>query len=308
MVQIVEQGPSDLSRFLQKLSPALDPLIENIKQRRENKALEKLGIEAEGIRDPALRIKILENFQKRSQLQEEDTALKKLGIDLTGISDPRIRQKFFETATKGTESDEGLSAFKAFKQAGYDVGEEHIPGTSPSTYSAIAKGVEPPFDPKLEEAAQREVGYKETLNDLRKLIPYTGGMFGTKTFGGKLRRETVQKRAEFDTLAFSLEGFLREMSSKGQLPQSIFEALLERLPSPEKSERENKGRIDAIEKIIERYTPKPKDKKAKTPNFKKVAQGTKLTNEKAKEIFDHVGGNEEEAIKFAQNLGYNTSV
>lgn len=99
------------------------------------------------------------------------------------------------------------------------------------------------------------------IKDLKELLPYTGNRF----FVGKgpripiLNREAIQKREEFDNLAFTLEGFLREMATKGQLPQGTFNKLLEKLPDAKLSDRANIGRMDAILKDIYNTFPELKE-------------------------------------------------
>lgn len=90
----------------------------------------------------------------------------------------------------------------------------------------------------------------EILNDLEKEKSYVGGQFGTKTFGGKLRRETIQKRRAIDSEAIALEGYFRDLATKGTLPKAVFNELLNRIPNSEMSEREYQGSIDGIRKIL----------------------------------------------------------
>lgn len=109
-----------------------------------------------------------------------------------------------------------------------------------------------------QKTAEKAKGHLEIVKSLREKIPYVGNQFGTKTIGGPLRRETVQKRNQFNTEAIALEGLFRDLATKGTLPVKIFETLLDRLPNAELSERENLGRLDAIESILNKLNPEVK--------------------------------------------------
>lgn len=94
-------------------------------------------------------------------------------------------------------------------------------------------------------------------NKLRDLIKYTGsaGIPFTSSFGGgSFNREAVQKRNQFDSLAASYASYFRDLETKGQLPQGLFEQVIKpRLPNSELSERENLGRIDGMEDLAKEY-------------------------------------------------------
>jgi hypothetical protein len=180
-----------------------------------------------------------------------------LGNILRSTKDAQTKQS--ETAAKlQREEDEAAAAHEAYKKAGLPVPEEHIPGTSKSTYDILAKHKADPNIVKREDLARKKTGYLETIDDLEKMIKYTGSTqipFTKSYLGHSLNRQAVQKREEFDVLAFSLEGFLREMNTKGVLPQKVFNVLLTKLPSSKLSERANRGRLDAIKKQVSRYLP-----------------------------------------------------
>lgn len=102
------------------------------------------------------------------------------------------------------------------------------------------------------EKMKRGESLLDTIESLRDKVDYVGHWFGIKTFGGPLRRETVQKRNEIDSEVADLMAYLKELDTKGQLPFGLFKQLEKKLPSSDLSEREYKGRLDAFEKIIRR--------------------------------------------------------
>jgi hypothetical protein len=117
-----------------------------------------------------------------------------------------------------------------------------------------------------QEGLQKAKGHLGTLEELESLLPYTGSVLvpgkgflgGQKGFKGlnilnqPLNRESSEKRNQFDTAALTLEGLLRDLATKGALPQKTFQVLLERLPSSDLSDRENIGRINALRGVLKR--------------------------------------------------------
>lgn len=156
---------------------------------------------------------------------------------------------------------------------------------------------------------QESIGKGQTILDITKemesLHPYTGEHkvpFFPKSFLGAgpipLNRESAEKRNQYDTMALSLEGFLRDMTTKGQLPQKTFQTLLERLPHSSLSDRENQGRLNAIRKIVQAQL------KNKSTQLNRVERGTALSDEQATEIFEKAGRDPKKARKLAEQLGY----
>lgn len=94
-----------------------------------------------------------------------------------------------------------------------------------------------------------------TAQKMKGLLPYTGSkIVPGKGFGGPLNRESVQKRAKFNSLAADFAGFFRELDTKGQLPQGLYDKVIApRLPNDELSDRENLGRIEGLEDLARRY-------------------------------------------------------
>lgn len=94
-----------------------------------------------------------------------------------------------------------------------------------------------------------------TAKQMKGLLKYTGSeVYPGAGFGGVFNRESVQKRAEFNSLAADFAGFFRDLDTKGQLPQGLYEKLIEpRMPNDELSDKENLGRIDALESLAKRF-------------------------------------------------------
>lgn len=139
------------------------------------------------------------------------------------------------------------------------------------------KAYEPVFNSELRKAEathkeelKRDTETKEkmkkaenTLSIAKKmkgLIGYTGNQAIPTTSGsfdptmGLLNRKAVQKRNEFDALAASFASYYRDLETKGQLPQGLFESVIKpRLPNSELAERENIGRIEGLEQLARQY-------------------------------------------------------
>lgn len=105
------------------------------------------------------------------------------------------------------------------------------------------------------------------LKSLESKKAYVGSEFGSKTIGLSLglRREAIQRRKQIESEAIGLETYFRDRVSKGTFPVTMFNALLERLPNAEMSEREYQGAIDGIRSLLVAEGYKlPEDEKAKT--------------------------------------------
>lgn len=94
-----------------------------------------------------------------------------------------------------------------------------------------------------------------TAKEMKGLLKYTGsGLIPGSGFGGPLNRESVQQRAKFNSLAADFAGFFRELDTKGQLPQGLYDKVIApRLPNDSLSDRENSGRIEGLEDLARRY-------------------------------------------------------
>lgn len=111
---------------------------------------------------------------------------------------------------------------------------------------------------KKTEKKERAIGLLKTSDEMEALLPYTGstrvpGKSFNATPGG-LNRTGLEKRNEFDTLAADAASFFRDLETKGQLPQGLYEQVIKpRLPNSELSERENLGRIKGIKALAKKY-------------------------------------------------------
>lgn len=111
------------------------------------------------------------------------------------------------------------------------------------------------------EQRQKFEETEDVLGELEALKPYAGSTkipftSSWNAVPGGLNRKGLEKRSEIDPLALSLEGFFRDLSTKGQLPQKTFNELLKRIPKAEDSEREFQGKINGIRKILKSKSPK----------------------------------------------------
>ncbi len=168
--------------------------------------------------------------------------------------------------SKASKDDSSMFTHKALVNAGYEL-PEYVPGTPAGVYSEIAKKGEPLFTAKKAEMAHKRTAFLNIVKDLKDnlkytgstAIPFTASWLGSPGEEGKLpvalNRKALEKRSYFNTRAFALEGFLRELSTRGNLPKAIFEKLLEQLPNTSLSERENTGRMTAIEDTVKDYLP-----------------------------------------------------
>lgn len=124
-------------------------------------------------------------------------------------------------------------------------------------------------DQKKFESSNAVLGIAD---EMEKLIEYTGStrIPFTKSAGARpnafFNREGLEKRNEFDTLAASAASFFRDLDTKGQLPQGLYEqVILPRLPSTKVSERENRGRINGLRTLAKKYGGKRFEQKEKPP-------------------------------------------
>lgn len=210
------------------------------------------------------------------------------------------------------------------------------PANYPTLWAKLSPEARKTYEPFLQSAIrQQEAGNKENLKretadlekeeksnavlgtakEMRDLIEYTGStrIPFTKSAGARtdsfVNREGLQKRNKFDTLAASAASFFRDLDTKGQLPQGLYEAVIKpRLPNSELSERENLGRIEGLEELAKTYGGKnfrqgSKDLKAVEKAPEKVKAGTKLTKDIV-EKWKAEGLTQEESQKRAKELGY----
>lgn len=112
------------------------------------------------------------------------------------------------------------------------------------------------IDPAKRQRAETLLG---TLEEMESLLPYTGSTSipFTSSFNAipeGLNRSGLEKRNTFDALAADIASFFRDLEAKGQLPQGLYEKLIEpRLPSSKLSERENLGRIKGARSLARRF-------------------------------------------------------
>lgn len=198
----------------------------------------------------------------------QDVASQNVDISQLGplaqvISPILKQQEIAKTARTQNKTNDSLATWIALKQAGYEL-PDFIPDVPKDIWSTIAKEGPAPYSEKGEEQQAKLGGYLNTLENLEELKPYVGSSYyGTKTIGGPLRRQTVEKRNEIDTLRVQFEGYFRDKIAKGQFPKTMFEILMERLPQATDSERAYQGKINGLRKMIEsdmQGLPLPKTK------------------------------------------------
>lgn len=161
------------------------------------------------------------------------------------------------------------------------------------------------------KTAEKEQYYGGILDELEAHKPYVGStkIPFTKSWmagEGGLNRPGVEKRAEIEPLAITLESLLRDMTSKGTLSKTIFERLMERIPKVEDSERVYQGKINAFRKII-KSAPKQEQQilnQALGIGNQKQSKGKKLSTSEAQRIFKEAGNDPEKARAKARELGY----
>jgi hypothetical protein len=153
-------------------------------------------------------------------------------------------------------------------------------------------------DVKTEAAQKERAQYERTinsqLNEMEDMLPYVGSWWGTKTVGGPVRRETVEKRAEFDTMGRDLFSVLKSLESKGVISKYIFQNMEKQMPDSEKSERENAGRIKGFRKLVNKLDPRIKDEIDKEMSAKFAKQKPPLAASQAEtanmvEVYDPEG-------------------
>lgn len=112
----------------------------------------------------------------------------------------------------------------------------------------------------LREKRERATNVINSAEKMRGLLKYTGSSYvpGTSSFLTKgplpINREGIQKRAQFDATAAAAANFFRDLDTKGQLPQGLYEQVIKpNVPNSEKSERENEGLIDGLIDLAKEY-------------------------------------------------------
>ena len=182
MVQIVEQGPSDISRFLERASPGLDAALQGLSQRKENQALSKLlGIDVAGIKDPALRKQLLVGEQNRKEqditsqksIQQNETLTKYLGkkfADLHSVLNTGEQTKFFEEAltsqSRGIDPNKLLSKWEEkakgpLKARPKEIVDEQIDETETISPEGITETIEE----EIGRTPKEEIAHKEKLQE-----------------------------------------------------------------------------------------------------------------------------------------------
>jgi len=171
-----------------------------------------------------------------------------------------VLEQYMQVAKQEQAEKEEAYLLKAFQgmQNGEDLDPQQqamIASKNPqfiSAYQAAQKANEP-----KKERERIAASGLTTAQEMKDLLPYTGSTFIPLTkshYGGSFNREAVQKREHFDFLAAEMASFLRDLDTKGQLPQGLYEQVIKtRLPSSKLSERKNLGRIEAYEDMIKRY-------------------------------------------------------
>jgi hypothetical protein len=170
-----------------------------------------------------------------------------------------------------------------------------------NAYQAAQKAQEP----QRERERKTESGLS-TAQGMKDRLKYVGStkIPGQSSFlGGSLNRKAVQEREHFDFLAAEMASFLRDLDTKGQLPQGLYEQVIKtRLPNSELSERTNLGRIEGYEDLIRRYGGKKFTGKSKgsTPALTDKKQKFSFSNPNHKAKFDKLAsqfGMDEQKIR-----------
>lgn len=170
-----------------------------------------------------------------------------------------------------------------------------------NAYQAAQKAQAPQHDRE-----RKATSALSTAQEMKDRLKYVGStkIPGTSSFlGGSLNREAVQEREHFDFLAAEIASFLRDLDTKGQLPQGLYEQVIKtRLPNSELSERTNLGRIEGYEDLIRRYGGKKFTEKSKgsSPTSTAKKQKFSFSNPNHKAKFDKLAsqfGMDEQKIR-----------
>lgn len=233
-----------------------------------------------------------ENLTKYIKENKENKRLKELtGEDYSGLSQDlkskiameKIKQKTFYDLFSGKGVHDGEQGEHTGMPAWEDMSDMQKAQIS-FQFPNVAKTMQ---QESLSKAPQKKLTERaenliETGKDLKNLLPYVGSAWlpGKSFAGTSFNRESVQKRAEFDTLVADWAGFFRDLDTRGQLPLGMYEKVIEpRLPNSQFSERINLGRIEAMEKLAKRYGGLEKSEKQKKSNKKAKPSLDDLANE-----------------------------
>jgi hypothetical protein len=161
----------------------------------------------------------IEGGNELYQQKVENESAKKYGVDLSGIRDPELRKIFATQILKGQNA-QVLAGAKTAQQK--------------------------------KTAEEEEQGTRNALNWLEDNVEYTGAQipFTKSNTAGKLNREAVERREQYDATGFWVADKIYTHFNKGQITDKKLKMIQEKLaPRSGLSERENKARIEAIRRI-----------------------------------------------------------
>ena len=109
-----------------------------------------------------------------------------------------------------------------------------------------------------QKATMQQMAAQQEAQNLQATIDEQVGLIKKGSIGSRIASplawlgisEGGQERAQFDTLALSLESKLKEALGKGQMSDARFKYLKDRLPSSTSTDRENIGKLKAIAKEL----------------------------------------------------------
>lgn len=170
----------------------------------------------------------LEGHANKKSTHTENESAKKYGVDLSGIRDPELRKIFATQILKGQNA-QVLAEAKTAQQK--------------------------------KAAEEEEQGTRNALDWLEDNVHYTGAQIPfTKAFtAGKLNREAIEKREQYDATGFWVADKIYTHFNKGQITDKKLKMIQEKLaPRTRLAERENKARIAAMRRIsnLPRNAPK----------------------------------------------------
>lgn len=253
MVQIVDQGPSGISRLLERASPAVQSVIDRLLQKKEDKSLKKRDIDLEGIRDPNVRQRLLgsqldvQAAQKKSKLQQDISAQEQqnksrlLAEQLDQIPDSVIsprEKELLKLSILGKAASGPVSqllkpppAEKAKPQSPF----EKARGTA----SAKKYGEAEEQISKAQSSFQNISRMRELAKELKGPIGTAKGFFGT------------QKAAEFDALGLAgIEPVLKIFNPVGAIPTQKINLIKSQFaPKATDLNTTIQGKLNALERI-----------------------------------------------------------
>jgi len=213
MVQIINQEPSNLSRFLQKAETGIEDIIgrftEKKHRREEDEAFSRMGLDTTGIRNPQIRQKLLEGEMKRKEKAQEYDFDEKSYETIKGAFGPKFADVWKASPT-GARTALTQAAIEATKR-GQNVRQmfEQMPEDATQPEERISKQAKIDTFPN----------YKLPTKDMTpaEVVKYKKELRG---YNSPILTESIKANKVLDTQLNSVKD-LEKLNQSGKLPTGL---------------------------------------------------------------------------------------